>query len=157
MPLGNLNIFDINYLRSSRSHFLLLEMLFKVWWEDLRKAVTADSTQGPLDRTAEYQEVGTSLSIFTPVSRNFTGFHTHTEWMSPPCPGWRVSNDWCINLVMKILHYFEGFELWAPNIKTLILPTCPEQKIWTVLGELAVIQKLTPTRDHLPISPHSLL
>ena len=58
-------------------------MLVKVWWEDLRKAVTADSTQG----TSEYQGAGTSLSIFALVSGNFTGFHTHTEWMSPPCPG----------------------------------------------------------------------
>ena len=58
-------------------------MLVKVWWEDLRKAVRADSTQG----TSEYQGAGTSLSIFALVSGNFTGFHTHTEWMSPPCPG----------------------------------------------------------------------
>ena len=44
---------------------------------DLRKAVTADSTQGNLVCTAEYQGAGTSLSIFAPVSGNFTGFHTH--------------------------------------------------------------------------------
>ena len=72
-------------------------MLVKVWWEDLRKAVTADSTQG----TSEYQGAGTSLSIFALVSGNFTGFHTHTEWMSPPCPGGKGgkgdSNDWCMN------------------------------------------------------------
>ena len=72
--------FDINYLRSLCSHFLLLKMLFKVWWEDLRKVVTTDSTQGTLVCTAEYQGAGTSLGIFAPVSRNFTGFHTHTEW-----------------------------------------------------------------------------
>ena len=56
--------FDINYLRNSRPCCLRLEMLFKVWWEDLRKAVTADSTQGTLVCTAEYQRTGTSLSIF---------------------------------------------------------------------------------------------
>ena len=65
-----------------------LEMLFKVWWGDLRKAVTNDSTQGTLVCTAQYQGAGTSLSIFALVSRNFTGFHTHTEWMSLLCPGW---------------------------------------------------------------------
>ena len=60
--------FDINYLRSSRSPFLLLEMLFKVWWEDLRKAVTVDSTQGTLVWTAEYQRVGTSLAFTLTLS-----------------------------------------------------------------------------------------
>ena len=45
---------------------------------DLRKAVTADSTQRTLVCTAEYQGVGTS-QYFCPVSGNFTGFHTHTE------------------------------------------------------------------------------
>ena len=25
----------------------------------------------------------------------------------------------------------------APNILTLILPTCPEQNVWTVLGEFS--------------------
>ena len=40
--------FDINYLRSSHSRCLRLEMLFNVWWEDLRKAVIADSTQDTL-------------------------------------------------------------------------------------------------------------
>ena len=70
--------FDISYLCSSHSHFLLLKMLLKVWWEDSRKAVTADSTQGTLVYTAEYQGAGTSLNVFAPVSGNFTGFHTHT-------------------------------------------------------------------------------
>ena len=104
-----ISTFDINYLRSSCSWFLLLEILFKVWWEDLRKTVTADSTQGTLVCTADYQGAGTFLGIFAPVSRNFTGFHTHTEWMSLPCRGVGVgvgvvgvsgggvvSNDWCI-------------------------------------------------------------
>ena len=36
--------------------------------EDLRKAFTADSTQGTLVCTAEYQGAGTSLGIFAPVS-----------------------------------------------------------------------------------------
>ena len=44
--------------------------------------------------------------------------------------------------------------LLSPNIQTLILPTCPEQNVWTVLGELVVRQTLTPTRDHLPNSPY---
>ena len=44
--------------------------------------------------------------------------------------------------------------LQAPNILTLILPTFPEQNVGTVLGELVVRQTLTPTRDHLPISPY---
>ena len=80
--------FDINYLCSSRPCCLFLEMLFKVWWGDLRKAVTNDSTQGTLVCTAEYQGAGTSFRIFAPVSGNFTGFHTHTEWISPLSPGW---------------------------------------------------------------------
>ena len=44
-----------------------------------KKGVTADSTQGTLVCTAEYQGAGTSLSIFAPVSGNFTGFYTYTE------------------------------------------------------------------------------
>ena len=72
-----ISTFDINYLHSSYSGFLLLEMLFEVWCEDLRKSVTANSIQGTLVCTAEYQ--GTSLSIFALVSRNFSGFHTRTE------------------------------------------------------------------------------
>ena len=48
-------MFDIKYLGSSRSCFLLLEMLFKVWGGDLRKSVTADSTHGTVVCTAEYQ------------------------------------------------------------------------------------------------------
>ena len=40
-----------------------------------------------------------------------------------------------------------------PNMLTLILPTCPEQNVWRVLGESVVRQTLTPTSDHLPNSP----
>ena len=102
--------FDVNYLRL-HSRFLLLEML-NVWREDLRKAVTADSTQGTLVCTAEYQGVGTSLSIFAPVFRNFTGFHTHTAWMSPPCPGWGfkwlVHN--CVNIILDTICHSCSFK-----------------------------------------------
>ena len=69
-------------------------MLFKVWWEDLRKAVTDDSTQGTLVYTAEYQGAGTSLSIFSLFSGNFTGFHTH--WRNVPAmPG--VGFKWLVH------------------------------------------------------------
>ena len=36
-----------------------------------------------------------------------------------------------------------------PNILTLILPTCPEQNVWTVLGELVVRQTLNPNKRSL--------
>ena len=62
-------------------------------------AVTADSRHGRL-WFVQLSTKGRRLhSVFLPwsvVSWNFTGFHTQTEWMSPPCPGRRVSNDWCI-------------------------------------------------------------
>ena len=35
----------------------------------------------------EYPGARTSLCIFAPVSGNFTGLQTHTEWMSLPCLG----------------------------------------------------------------------
>ena len=47
-----------------------------------------------------------------------------------------------------------GMDRLTLNILTLILPTCPEQNEWTVLGELIVRQTLTPTRDHLLNSPY---
>ena len=43
-------------------------------------------THGTLVCTAEYPGAGISLSIFAPVSGNFSGFHTHTEGISLPCP-----------------------------------------------------------------------
>ena len=57
---------------------LLKNRLFFGYSSPLR----VDSTQGTLVCTAEYQGVGTSLSIFALVSRNFTGFHTHTWCIS---------------------------------------------------------------------------
>ena len=44
--------------------------------------------------------------------------------------------------------------LLTPNILILILPGCPKQIVWTALRELIVLQTLTQTRDHLPISPY---
>ena len=68
--------FDINYLRSLRSRFKnALQGLVRGFKKGCQTLVC----------TAEYLGVGTSLSIFAPVSGNF---------MSPPCPGWG-SNDWC--------------------------------------------------------------
>ena len=39
----------------------------------------------------------------------------------------------------------KSLTLYVPNILTLILPTYPEQNLWTVLGELVVRQTLTQT------------
>ena len=92
--------FDINYLRSSHSRCLRLEMLFNVWWEDLRKAVIADSTQDTLVCTASTQ--GRALhSVFLPrcPGTSLAFILTLSEWMSPPCPGWGEgggSSDWYI-------------------------------------------------------------
>ena len=40
------------------------------------------------------------------------------------------------------------------HLKSLILPTCPEQNVRRVLGELVFRQTLTPMRNHLPNSPY---
>ena len=70
---------------------------------DERDSLTADSTQGTWVCTAEYHEVGTSLSIFAQVSGNFTGIRPHTEWMSPSCPGWvGASNDWNLPRLLTV-------------------------------------------------------
>ena len=47
-----------------------------------------------------------------------------------------------------------GMDRLTLNILTLILPTCPEQNVWTVLRKLVVRQTLTLTRDHLLNSPY---
>ena len=53
-------------------------------------------------------------------------------------------------LFMSLIPIVLPFNPLSSNIiLTLILPTCPEQIIWTVLGELVVRQTLTPTRDQL--------
>ena len=81
--------FNMNYFCKSWPCSLRLEMLFKVWWGDFKKGCHSRFyTHRTLVCTAECQGAGTSLSIFAPVSKNFTGFHSHTEWMSPPCLGW---------------------------------------------------------------------
>ena len=92
--------FDLNYLRSSHSRFLLLEMLFKVWWEpeDRRKAVTANSTLWVVQLSTKGQGLHSVFLAWCPG---------HTECMSPPCLRWGgvgmgVSNDWCIrNNIME--------------------------------------------------------
>ena len=101
--------FHISYLGSSCSHFLLLEMLFKVWWGDLERLPQPILHRGLwIVYLHEYQGAGTSLSIFVLVSGNFTGFHTETEWMSPPCPRW-WGFKWLVH---------KGFQLAPFGLKT---------------------------------------
>ena len=53
-------------------------------------------------------------------------------------------------LFMSLIPIVLPFNPLSSNIiLTLILPTCPGQIIWTVLGELVVRQTLTLTRDQL--------
>ena len=79
MPLGNLNIWHklFAYLVAKLFSFRnALQGLVKEFKKDCHIRFY---THGTLVCTAEYPGVGTSLSIFAPVSENFTGFHTHTE------------------------------------------------------------------------------
>ena len=45
------------------------------------------SPQGDFGLFSWVPRGGDFTHYFVPVSGNLTGFHTHTEWMSLPCPG----------------------------------------------------------------------
>ena len=78
------------------------------------------------------QDVLVKLYIFLPVINKWIGVCSIDKW--------------------TLVLFSKGIYL-TPNILTLILPTCFDQNVWTVLGELVVRQTSTPTRDHLPNSP----
>ena len=134
-------------------------MLFKVSWEDLRKAVTADSIQGTLVCTAEYQGAGTSLSIFALVSGNFTGFYTHTEWMSPPCLGWGGGGGGGGGRVKWLVHYlkhvystlylkYKGVNAWTNDWCLSCEKHCLFRSLYLI--ETLPVPHVTPTPPSLP-------
>ena len=129
----------------------------RFWWRHMKmmywsipsterhcKLGAARRSEQPQNWCCTYANTGQKISLL----------HVYNVWMSWSEMGIKV---W---IKCSVCHPCSGLLyiclFWpfikAPNILTLILPTCPEQNVWTVLGELVVRQTLTPTRDHLPNS-----
>ena len=75
--------FDINYLRSSRPRFLRLEMLFKLWRGDRRKALTAASTDTGYPGAGRFHWLSHSHWVNVPAMPGGGG--GGFKWLVPPC------------------------------------------------------------------------
>ena len=108
--------FDINYLHSLQPSCLHLEMLFKVWSGDLRKAVTADSTHtGLWFVQLSTQGLGLHSAFLTQCLGTSLAF---TLTLNECLCHAREGEGWCVMIQLRLDHTSRS---WLPNIQSIWL------------------------------------